>query len=480
MITYPIKLPYLYSNSNGTVSEQVQLELEEPLQKELISKIDYPDENELKQIAKKGLLLGVDWERMDYAILPWDLARRHCLLLGKTGAGKTFFELSLLSNWLIEMYYYFDGDVEKALMEKDRFPSTIIIDNLGNFALFGRFVWTKFLKTFKHLDVKGISYFAKHIVTHLSTARERFEWQTKHFIKLSIKTPTQLLESINELTGGIITDEAKRKIFELIKDHIDASQPLFLNEEFDLRSFFYILEDYIRNVGMSDASLRQVYDVLGLLFQEYGRETFRIPELRTYSNMIVSDASKSFERWIFHYSLLEYFYEKVKNKLHRKNVRVFIDEYSDITDDVKLITLGKSLIEKREGKFATKVRVFIMKLLREGRNYGYSTFISTQSPYQLLQTEGRRFGNISTKFWGYLRADIKKLEKNRREDISDALGYILNEAQSGWISRPRSGRFIIESESKKLNFVKLQIFPPLFAQANEEILAKILAKQKQK
>ena len=60
-------------------------------------------------------------------------------------------------------------------MEKDRFPSTIIIDNLGNFALFGRFVWTKFLKTFKHLDVKGISYFAKHIVTHLSTARERFE-----------------------------------------------------------------------------------------------------------------------------------------------------------------------------------------------------------------------------------------------------------------------------------------------------------------
>jgi len=410
---------------------------------ELAQKIDYPDWDELKRIAKKGLLLGVDYDAMDYAVIPWETLTRHVGLFGVTGAGKTFFQLSLLSSWVLE----------KAAAGVD--PAAVVVDNLGNFLHVGLVVWKRWWKEYySHLGtVDELEQIGRGQVRQFAV-KDPLQGQEPHYLSFRYQTVSDFLAFLVGL-GANITESTRDILFDILSAYLDSKG--FLNRYFSVDAF---LEDLRHNRSAATIS---VIDTLNSFIREYG-DVFRRVELDR--RITVSDGSRSPDRWLFHYSLAMAYYSGARKtrRMGTLNFLLMLDEYNDILDDSEL--KGSVFIrDRREGYYATLFRSFILRLWREGRNYGYSTWIATQSPFQLLVKEGRRLGNLVTRIWGYLGADVEKMQRLQRVELTKYMDILLSESRgSGWIARPRTGQFIIESDDPHVDGVRLKIFPPLYLQ----------------
>jgi len=419
---------------------------------DLLKKVDYPDENELKRISKEGLLLGYDNLAGDYVIMPWKTLTRHIATFGVSGSGKTFLLLSLLTNWTLERIF---GDAK---------AGAVVIDNIGNFKRLGvEFFEDFYLKHYKHLGtLEELKEKIKNEVVHYAV--NPLEHQKDHFLVLDFKDSLEFLEFLENI--GIRTQPVQYNIFKLLKPYLNHKG--YLVEGF---SFDVFLEDLQREIetifeeqkfSASNLALIQVLAGINKFLDEFGK-VFR--KEKVPKKIIVSDASRAEERWIFHYSLSQVIYKQVKRRGAKSelNYLLIVDEYNDILDDVELIK-SSNMQKRREGHYAEMLRNFILKLWREGRNYGYSSYIATQSPFQLLVKEGRRMGNIATKFWGYLGNEVDKMAKLKKVEITKHLDILQQESSNGWISRPREGKFLIESDDESIDATQLQIFPPLFIQ----------------
>jgi len=353
----------------------------------------------------------------------------------------------LLSTWILEKIAY------PKLESK-----AITIDNIGNFTYFGIAIWTKFYKEhYYHLGKpEELGSMAKNLVGHYAI-KNPFKWQKRGFILISKNTISDFISFLRHL-GAEISEKAKQRIIQVLRQYAPSG---YLSEEYDIELFIEELE------SEWTYEIQGVLDTLRTFIDEYGKDVFNPKD--PSETVIILDGSRSSEKWIFHYSFVKYIYDKIKRDPHKYlgklNYLLFIDEYNDILDDCELIK-SKVTRDRREGYYANEFRSFILRLWREGRNYGFSTWVSTQSPYQLLVREGRRLANLQTRIWGYLGSDIEKLARMERKDISTILDVLQQESiGDGWIAKPRKGQFIIESENQELNGVMLKIFPPLFVQA---------------
>jgi len=444
--------------------------------KEFSTKATFPTQKELEKITKNGeMYLGAEFDEegefIGHGVVSMKDLTIHQITYAVSGAGKTekmkFFLCCLMLQKDIAQRLNLTN-----IEEKIKVFVAIIIDNLGNFSSFGDPILQDkkdFLKFYlasgwkpdylRSLGKKWVRKYKPNCIDKLSL------WSSSRIIP-NLKSAQHFLNYLEFLGVNVIG------VYGIIYKTLAKMgffSPDYNKHYFRFDDFYKILKDerdehikYAKSLDTGDtkneldfedlkklwdqiATLDKIISPLEVLDKDY-KGVFEPPEFED-DKIIIQDCSETSDRWLFHSTILDYYYSNYGKKpenLQSIKIMVSTDEYNDILDDKDLVN-SRDYEEKREGYLSNWTRSFFLRLVREGRNYGVPINVATQNPSQLLVKEGKKFSSIYNIWIGYLGRELNKLEKNKSlESNFGNSGLILEETQEGgWISKKASGRWIL-------------------------------------
>lgn len=442
--------------------------------KHLSETAHFPTPHELERITRKGeIYLGAEFDEtgefINHATIPAKDLTVHQITYGVSGSGKTEKMKFLLCTLMLQK------DIAKILNLDVKIYDSIIIDNLGNFAKFGEptLQQTKeFLKIYlksgwhpDYLRSLGLSWVRKYmpsankkislwkpsrVVPNLKSARhfinylEQLGVDTAGVIGIIYKSLNQMEFFNNDFSDKCFRFDEFYNLLKIERDKLINLSGIFQEGNIDKY-------DDLKKLWEQIATLDKIISPLEILDKEYCG-VFDTPDFED-GKIIIQDCSKTTDRWLFHSTLLSYYYFKFAKKTENlQGIKQMIstDEYNDILDDKDLVN-SKDYEERREGFLANFTRSLFLRLVREGRNYGTPVNIATQNPSQLLIKEGKKFSSIQNVWIGYLGREVARLKERKTGEgsLGSNMQTILDESEEdGWISKKGTGKWLLESGGK--------------------------------